>query len=180
MQARAWIVGYALMTLLAGSVAAAPGAQAPADEKPDAFVRRVYALYGAHGGSVPMERPAGAQYYAPEMLDAFAKDVELAKGEVGAIDGDPICDCQDNGKLRVKSVAITGSEPGLVRARVIFTNLGSQNVVTLVLRHLPEGWRIADVENKDSGSVMTLLRNEFAHPVQDDPPAPSSASPSKP
>jgi hypothetical protein len=154
----------ALLTLPVGAVANPKGSGA--DETPDAFVRRVYARYHSSGPGVSTERPAGTPYYSAQLLDAFAKDVELAKGEVGAIDGDPICSCQDYGNLRVKSVTISEAGPDAAKARVAFTNLGSQTVVTLSLIRTPAGWRIADVEDKESGSVLALLRAEIAHAAQ--------------
>ena len=152
-----------------------------AAEAPEAFVRRVYARYKTSDApGVPTDRKGGVPFYATALLDAFAKDEELSHGEVGAIDGDPICDCQDYGNLRVKSVAITKGEADTVKAQVDFTNLRYHETVTLTLTQTPAGWRIADVANKGMKSVMAVLQDEIAHPTPPEPPGPSSPSPDKP
>jgi hypothetical protein len=157
---------------------ALPALAAPA-ESPEAFVRRVYARYARDKGpGVSTERPAGTPYFAAPLLDAFAKDQELAHGEVGAIDADPVCDCQDWGKLRVKQVAVTPGQGGAVLARVTFTNFGKPQTLTLTLADTPDGWRIADIGSKDIKSLKAFLDESNAHPVTDTP-ADSSKPPAK-
>ena len=167
-----------LTTLLLLSTAL-PTLAAPA-ETPEAFVRRVYARYRmSEAPGVPADRKGGAPLYAAALLDAFARDQELSQGEVGAIDGDPIFDCQDYCKLRVRSVAITKGEAHTVKARVEFTNLQYHETVTLILAPTPAGWRIADVSNKSMKSVMAVLQDEIAHPAPTDPPS-GATQPPKP
>lgn len=160
----AWLV--VAPTLLATPL---PTTAAPA-ETPEAFVRRVYVLYHPGGPGVSTERPAGTPFYTEALLDAFAKDSELLHGEVGAIDADPICACQDFGKVRVTKVAITGAGADTVSARVNFTNLRYRETVILTLARTPAGWRIADVGSKDMKSVMAALQDEIAHPTPAEPP----------
>ena len=142
-----------------------PALAAPA-ETPEAFVRRVYARYGDKGPGVPTTRPAGTPFYAAALLDAFAKDQKLAGGEVGSIDGDPVCDCQDWGKLRVRQVAITPGQNGAVLARVAFTNFNKPQAVTLTLAATPDGWRIADIGNGSAPSIAALLKEAAKTPAK--------------
>ena len=160
--------GLAAALLLATAL---PALAAP-PETPETFVRRVYALYRTGGPGVPTDRPGGTPFYTAALLDAFATEEKLAHGEVGAIDGDPICDCQDFGKVRVKTVAVTPGEADTVKARVDFTNFGSKQIVTLTLSRTPAGWRIADVANSGMKSVMSVLQDAIAHPVQEEKPKP--------
>ena len=132
-------------------------------------MRRVYARYRTSADpGVPMDRPGGAAFYAAALLDAFAKDSALAHGEVGAIDSDPICDCQAYGKLRVKKVALTWSGASKVEAEVNFDNLDHHEAVVLTLSRTAAGWRIADVGSKGMKSVLAVLQKSIAHPIQPD------------
>lgn len=149
---------------------ALPAIAAPA-ETPEAFARRVYARYRTSDApGVPTDRKGGAPYYTAAMLDLFARDEDILHGEVGAIDADPICACQDHGTVRVKSVEITPGEAETVQARVRFTNLRYRETVTLTLAQTPAGWRIADVGSKDMKSVVAVLQDEIAHPTPPEPP----------
>jgi hypothetical protein len=68
-------------------------AQTPADGR--AFVT---GLYGAYNGGEPdyLGRQAGA-VFSPRLLSLVRKDqAATPEGEVGALDWDPICDCQDS------------------------------------------------------------------------------------
>ncbi len=148
-------------------------AMAASIEKPETFVRRVYARYRTDGPGLPMERPGGSAFYTGALLDAFAKDSALANGEIGAIDSDPICVCQDYENLRVTAVAIENGEADTVKARVKFTNLQYHETVTLTLSRTAAGWRIADVGSQHQPSIMALIRDSIAHPIR-----PSSVKPS--
>ena len=41
------------------------------------------------------------------MIAAFREDARLAKGEVGFVDADPFCQCQDDSGLKSKVVSVT-------------------------------------------------------------------------
>ena len=125
------------------------------------------------------DRPAGTRFYTAELLDAFAKDRELAHGEVGAIDSDPVCNCQDWDKLRIRHLAVTPGAAGRVTAWVELTNFGSSTTLTLTLAPAPDGWRIADIGSKDRPSLKASLDESNTHPVQE-PPAEGKATPPKP
>lgn len=140
-------------------------AAAAADEAPEAFVRRVYARYGAGGPGVSLERPGGDAFYAAGLLDALAKaQAKVPQGDIGPIDDDPICACQDYTALRVDRIAVGRPEGDRVEVRVAFTDGGARSRVTLTLTRTPAGWRIADVGDRGIPSIMAVLRNAIAHP----------------
>jgi len=80
---------------------------------------------------------------------------------VGALDGDPICDCQDQ---QITDVAVEAKplSPGHVRARVRFRNFGRPQDVTLDLALGRHGWRVDDVHTRDTPSLIALLRQSPA------------------
>jgi hypothetical protein len=148
-----------------------PPALAASAETPETFVRRVYSLYRTFDDpGVPMDRTGGAAFYTTTLLDAFAKDVELAHGQIGAIDSDPICACQAYGPLRIRKVAIIGGAADTVKAQVNFVNSAYRETVVLTLSRTPAGWRIADVGNRAMKSVLAALRESNAHPIEPDKP----------
>ena len=72
-----------------------------------AFVVQLYSHYGKQTN--PVFDPTGADaktVFEPSMVALFGENARLTpKGDVGAIDGDPICDCQDDGGMRSRIVA---------------------------------------------------------------------------
>lgn len=171
---RIW--GLAASVLLLASLPT----QAASGETPEAFVRRVYTLYRANGAGVSTQRPEGTPFYAAALLDAFAKEEELVHGEVGAIDADPICSCQDHGTIRVKRVTVAPGKGDTVTARADIKNLGANDTIVFTLSPTPAGWRIADIGNEEMKSVMAVLQDAIAHPIQEDLPRGATPPPPKP
>ena len=108
---RASIVGLGALLV---SMSAVPAVSA-SPEKPEAFVRRVYARYVNDGPGIQMARPDGTPFYAAVLLDAFATD---SAGNASSIDWDPLCNCQTWEKLRIKSVAMAAEQSDSVKARL--------------------------------------------------------------
>lgn len=135
------------MMLLALLVAAAPVA-----ETPKAYMERVYASYRQKHFS-PFDHPE--RYFAPKLLAAIKEDARLAKGEVGYVDGDPICQCQDTAGLHSKVVRVTAQGPAKALAEVIldFTDSTARRVRFSLVR-TNAGWRIADVSSADEPSFL--------------------------
>src|SRR5690349_11349735 len=113
------------LSLLALALAAAPG-NAPA-ETARAFVDRTFAGY-ARGDFNPLAHPE--KYFS----DNLAKEIRLdsAGGEVGYLDGDPLCDCQDVSGLkpRVESVQTHGKR--VADAKIIL-DFGTDDARTVSL-----------------------------------------------
>lgn len=161
-------VSIVLLTVLGTAVpAGAEQTTSTSGETPEHFIRRVYSRYRHGGPGVLTSRPEGTPYYTAELLDAVAKDLEAAHGEVGAIDSDPLCGCQDFDGLRVTRVSLDTSAADTPKAHVAFVNLKQKGAVTLTLSRTLRGWRIADVSEKDMPSLMALLKEDAAHPAQD-------------
>ena len=99
------------MILLALATAAAQPSQTPRQ-----FVGQVYTHY-RHDGFNPLEHPS--LYFTPALATAIARD--SSGGEVGALDGDPLCDCQDYGRLSARIVSLSQPDPRSASARVRVT-----------------------------------------------------------
>ena len=96
------------------------------------------------------------------MVALLREDARLTpKGDVGAIDGDPFCDCQDDAGLKVKVGAVSLTDPSHATARVDlrFTEERPQETrrVDLDLVDVHGHWRVYDVKTKDLPSLRALL-----------------------
>src|SRR4051812_26229189 len=109
MEDRAGAGGHVMIWLYLAALAATHPAETPRQ-----FVERTYRSYRSPRFS-PLEQPA--RWFAPALPAAIREDERLAKGEVGYLDGDPLCDCQDYLKLtaRIRSL----QRPSRDRARAL-------------------------------------------------------------
>jgi hypothetical protein len=125
-------------------------------ESPRQFIARVYAGY-RHENFSPFDKPAAI--FAPVLLGAIREDQRLAKGEVGYLDGDPLCDCQDYGKLTAQIRTLTRPTTRSADALVhVDLGIGEANDLRLKLVLTPSGWRVADVGSKDEPSLLRALQ----------------------
>jgi hypothetical protein len=135
------------MMLLALVLAAAPPA-----ETPKAYMERLYASY-RDAKFNPLARPD--RYFAPRLVAAIKEDERLSHGEVGYVEADPICQCQDPDGLHAKVTRVTRQGPAKAAAEVIidFTDSTARRVKFSIER-TSAGWRIADVSSGDEPSFL--------------------------
>ena len=95
------------------------------------------------------------RYFAPRLLAAIKEDARLANGEVGYVDGDPICQCQDPDGLHATVTGVTqqGRDKAIVRVSIGFTGYKARPT-TYTLVQTKAGWRIADVSSADEASFL--------------------------
>lgn len=142
----------------AAPAVAASVAAVPAD--PKAFLTSLYAHYdGTQSNFSPFDSPS--DYFDPELLSLMdASNRATPEDEVGPLDGDPICDCQDYGKLRA-DIAIKSNIDNSAEAEVTLHDKGvaKQKVLTYKLTQIGGKWRIHDIGSKDMPSLRRLLIN---------------------
>jgi hypothetical protein len=154
--------GFVLVLFTSGSALANDGQDAKT------FIASLFATY--HDNSRP---PAGAgKIYASSLQALMDEDVRLAKGEVPALDFDPICQCQDFSKLQaVIAVRSATAQAAVVMAS--FHDAGIRGSATrlavfdLVKEH--GAWRIGDIHADDPKSLRAFLieqNSERAHPKE--------------
>jgi hypothetical protein len=92
----------------------------------------------------------------PAFLGLVRRDEDLAKGEVGILDYDPICGCQD---FDISNVRIKTNPAGKnkLEADVHFTNFGSEVIIGFALEGDGIRWRIADIRSKSTPSLYKYL-----------------------
>jgi hypothetical protein len=153
-----------------------PAQSSPASSGPDIaaarqFLESLYANYRVDGEGVPNQTVKETDIYDPSLLVLMHANQQAAgDGEVGYIDGDPLCDCQDFDIRAVKLDFKAVGKNQLV-ATVVFHNLDRDTKLRLALRFTSRGWRVADVISASDGSLreglqkstLELKRNGAAH-----------------
>ncbi len=150
---------YALAALIALTPAAA-GAQDAVSAA--AFVRKLYAAY--HGRGPDYLGRQARVVFSPSLLQLMRREAaRTPAGEVGALDGDPICDCQDFEISKVE-VAVAGGSDGRALATVNLLNFGDPKTVKLDLVAVRGHWRVNDVHTADTPSLISLLQESLSRP----------------
>jgi hypothetical protein len=145
-------IALAAALALAGQAAAAPNLASA-----QRFVETLYAAYKDKGDGPQYLGRQAPQVFSPPLLALIRRDQKLAHGEVGALDGDPICDCQD---WRIRNVRVTVNVKGPDKAVAVarFVNTGEPQVVNLDLVVVKGAWRVDNVRTKDMPDLADYLR----------------------
>jgi hypothetical protein len=130
-------------------------AAAQPTESPKAFMEQTYARYRSSSFS-PLNHPD--RYFAPRLTTAISEDARLARGEVGYLDGDPICQCQDTAGMKPRVLKVTNQGAGKASVLVLIDwqdSTARKARFSLVKVH--GRWRIADVSSADGPSLLSAL-----------------------
>ena len=129
---------------------------APAAESPRAFVERLYAGYRDPDYD-PLARPE--RIFAPALVAEIRKDWKLSREEVGYMDADPLCQCQDAAGLRaiIGGPGRSGYGPAAVRVRLSLDGSERRDIVLRLVR-TAQGWRVSDIATADEPSLLAGLR----------------------
>ena len=132
-------------------------AASPAPETPQTFIERLYASY-ADSSFNPLTHPE--RYFAPKLVAAMKEDARLAKGEVGYLDGDPVCQCQDPAGLHATVTDAKESSADKAAVRVFIDLEGYETrTATFSLVRTSDGWRISDVSSADEPSLLRSIED---------------------
>ncbi|MDR2856422.1 MAG: YbjP/YqhG family protein [Novosphingobium sp.] len=153
------ILPAAALAMLASQAPAAPPPPQSIDAA-RAFLTRLYTGYGSRTYPNTLG-PRARGVFTPRLVDLMNRDTKLARasGEVGIIEADPICDCQDPGGLKLKSLTVSPAGPAKARAQVTVRFDSEVRHLTFDLEDRGQGWRIADVHTKDTPSLVGLLED---------------------
>jgi hypothetical protein len=129
---------------------------APAPESPRAFVERLYAGYRDPNYN-PLARPE--RIFAPALVAQIREDWKLSRDEVGYMDADPLCQCQDAAGLRaaIGDVRPSGRMAAAAQVRITFGGSDPRHL-RLTLVRTSAGWRISDIATADEPSLLAGLR----------------------
>ena len=126
---------------------------------PNALVADLYREHNRKHGPFFQTRSRALlnKYFAKSLADMIWKDAVTSKGEVGALDGDPLYDTQD---MDIKKFAIGKPiyESGKARVNVTFENLGQPKSFVFILVNGRTGWRINNIEYGEGRSLRGYLK----------------------
>jgi hypothetical protein len=132
----------------------AAAAPQPSDT-PRGFMERLYAQYRNSDYS-PFKHPE--RVFAPQLLAAINEDSKLAEGEVGYLDGDPVCQCQDAAGLKAAVTRVRLQSAGKATVSVSIGLEGYKpRPAEFSLVRTKAGWRIADVSSAAEKSLLAGL-----------------------
>jgi hypothetical protein len=144
-----------------GAATCGAGAAAPDAITARAFVAGLYSHYpSSPNGQVfsPTDKNA-ADVFDPGMIALIKEDEKLANGEVGFIDADPLCQCQDDGGIKVTITSVTMKAANAATAVVdLHFPQGKPNPLTLHLVVVNGKWRVYDL----SAPGMASFRADLA------------------
>ena len=158
------LLSAALLSIAPANAAEPAGARA--------FLQRVYSHYPMPRGGAPFDptgRSASAVFDAG-MIALIREDRRLAKGEVGAIDSDPLCQCQDDGGMKVEigPAKPVGSTSATAAVVLRFGAASPPDIqrVEFSLVAVNGQWRIHDIKSTDTPSLrayLTKANHDHAH-----------------
>lgn len=160
---RTKIVLLTLICLAFGGLALAqPQTAAPAPDTPDALVRSLYAVQKADRGPFfqTKSRALVDKYFTKDLADLIWKDAVSSKGEVGAIDFDPLFNAQD---MKITAFVIGKPEydtagSGVATVTASFRNFGKPDTVRFLLEQdAAKDWKITDIRYKDGTMLKGML-----------------------
>ena len=155
-----------MLKTLASAAAAlvlSAGAVHAASQDARGFVVWIYSHYPQPESSTfdPMGRSA-ARVFDAGMVALLKEDSRLANGEVGAVDADEFCMCQDDGGMTVSIGAVRSTGPASADADVTLSyphdaQAGAPTHLTLRLVKVGAAWRVHDIASHDQPSFKDYL-----------------------
>jgi len=106
------------------------------------------------------------KYFEKSLADLIWKDAVDAKGEVGALDADPLYDAQDT-EIKNFSVHPPKVENGKAEVTVSFENLGKKQELVYLLAMEKADWKIADIKYGDGRTLSNTLKGGAAQSKED-------------
>jgi len=96
-------------------------------------------------------------YFAKELGDLLWKDTIDSKGEVGAIDGDPLYDAQD---MEIKDFVIHPAKTDEGKTTVLVTFVNFEEKKRIIFHCVQQGgaWKISDIQYTDY-ALLKLLKD---------------------
>jgi hypothetical protein len=127
------------------------------------FVAGLYAAYHGKGPDY-LGRSAKAAF-SPQLLRLIRRAADATPAdEVGALDGDPICDCQDSGGIRMADLKLTAGSRDRATATVRLRFPNEFRTLRLDLIAVDGHWRVGDVHTKDTPSLVAYLTQSLRKP----------------
>ena len=142
------------------------------------FVESVYRAYANHGKGIDFTGPKAHSFYDASLIALLHADQKaVGPNEVGVLDGDPICGCQDWDGIWDLKIAIQIQGESRAKAAVSFalfapkaaSKAGSERdlrSLEMTLVRESKGWRIDDIVDKSDPKAPFDLRAELEKEIR--------------
>lgn len=165
-------VSIACLVLLAMPAVSAFGQDANSAK---AFLQSIYRNYGKGGPGIDFTGPKARRVFDASLIALLQADQRVSgPDEVGVLDGDPVCGCQDWDSLHDLKIAIALLRTGRAKASVSFALFGpeaarEQSVRALEITLAREGgqWRIDNILDKSDPKAPFDLRAELEKEIRE-------------
>ena len=142
-----------------------PATLAPAQDASSAtnFLQAVYRQYENHGKGINLTGSSAGKFFHSSLISLIKKDERAVAPEVGVLDGDPICSCQDWDGIWDLKIAIEMPDSARAIAFVSFSlskDSSASDRRSLEITLAPEKgqWRIYNVFDKTDPHAPFDLR----------------------
>jgi hypothetical protein len=158
---------------MAGASSAVPACGEDANSARQ-FLDSVYKQYAHHGSGIDFTGPKARGVFDPSLIALFHADQKaLGPDEVGVLDGDPICSCQDWDGIWNLKIDLQPLSDGRAKAAVSFALFAPQAGTDRDLRSLEMTlvsvggqWRIWDILDKSDPKAPFDLRAELEKEIR--------------
>lgn len=103
MKKNIFLITFALILLTACSSNKKP-------EDPAQFMRKIFRTYAPGSEAVSYYETGEKRILTDSLLKIITENDKAHEGEVGYLNGDPICDCQDYGTIRIKKIEVLSND----------------------------------------------------------------------
>ena len=142
-------------------LSSAPAAAAARNTAPDTVVAN---LYKQHKKRSPFfqtrSRALLDQFFEKGLADLIWKDAVTSKGEVGALDFDPLYNAQDT-QIRRFVIHKPAYRSGKAEVLVSFENFRQKQQIIFQLVSRETGWKIANIQYGEGSDLLEMLRSNL-------------------
>jgi Protein of unknown function (DUF3828) len=138
----AWL----LIGILVALVASTRMEGAPDAASAKRFLESVYVRYNKGGTPMDIEGPNANSVFDPSLIALEHADARAASPDVGVLDWDPICGCQDDVDIRNLKIDVSSAGSTRAKAAVSFdVQDGTHTALMFTLAIVSGHWRIYNI-----------------------------------
>jgi hypothetical protein len=135
------------------------------------FLESAYRRYNNHGFGLDFTGPVGKQYFHSSLIALIRADEKAAGPDMaGALDGDPLCGCQDWDGIYDLQIAIKSPKPARAQADVSFSlfksDPQSRRILVIDLIAVGTTWRIYDITDRSDPKNVVDFRDELKKDIE--------------
>jgi hypothetical protein len=124
------------------------------------FVSNIYATFLPDSLMFVLDSPIADTIFTPDFLALIKLDEKMANGETGFLNWNPLCDCQDDGGMKVSSITFS-EKKGKTYAEVKLAFSLEKRTVVLQLAKIKHRWLINDIETQETPSLCKYLSEKL-------------------